>query len=118
MLVEARGQHVAQNGWQPHFKLKTLERYQDGSAGQVEGEADSCGNNLTGTYRVIANRLRFEIDSVAASLRACKVSKDMPLVAIGTLFENSPQFRIHGAELDLLDNSGDVRTRFIAAGRK
>src|ERR1700676_4462740 len=115
MLVQSRGQHVAQNGWQPHFKLKTLERYQDGSAGQVEGVADSCSNDLTGTYRVTANRLRFEIDGVAQSLRACLVWKDMPWVGIGTLLEGSPQFRIRGAEVDLLESSGEVRARFIAA---
>lgn len=118
MLVESRGQHVSQNGWQPHFKLKTLKRYQNGSAGQVEGVADSCSNDLTGTYRVTANRLRFEFDGIAASLRACKCSKDMPCETIGALLNGSPQFRIHGDELDLLDNSGEVRARLIAASGK
>ena len=115
VLVQSRGQHVPQNGWQPHFELKTLQRYHDGSAGQVEGVADSCSNRLTGTYRVTANRLRFEIDNVAASLRTCLVSKGMQWKSMGTLLEGNPQFRIHGAELDLLDRSGEVRARFLAA---
>jgi hypothetical protein len=118
ILIESHGQHVAQNGWQPHLKLKMLERYQRGSSGQVEGMADSCGDRLSGTYRVTANRLRFEIDNVAASLRTCLVSKDMAPVNIGPLLEGSPQFRLHGAKLDLLDNSGEVRARFIAASAR
>lgn len=115
MLIESRGQLVAQNGWPPHFKLKMLGRYHDGSTGRVEGVADSCGNNLVGTYRVTANRLRFEIDNVAASLRTCLVPKGDTPGGIGTLLEGSPQFRIHGAELDMLDDSGKVRARWIAA---
>jgi heat shock protein HslJ len=116
VMIESDGQRVPQNGWQPHFELKELERNQDGSAGQVEGIADSCSNRLTGTYQVTANRLRFEIDNVAASLRTCIISKDMPLERID--LNGSPQFQIHGSELDLFESTGVVRARFIAAGRE
>lgn len=64
-----------------------------------------------------ASQLRFEIDAVAATLRTCKL-KDTPLEGIGTIVGGSPQFRIHGPELDLLDNRGEVRARFIAASAK
>ncbi|KAA6462160.1 META domain-containing protein [Acidobacteria bacterium AB60] len=115
MLVESRGQHVAQNGWQPHFRLKTVDRYQDGSTGTVEGVADSCSNDLTGTYRVTADQLRFHIDGVAASLRTCRCTKEIPCQAIGALLEANPHFRIHGDELDLLESTEGVTARFIAA---
>lgn len=117
LLIESSGHHVAQNGLQPHFKLKPLERYQDGSSGQVQGEVDFCGNDLIGTYRAAADRLHFEIDGVAASLRACRTPIGVSTENIGRLLSGNPHFRIHGDELDMLDDNGAVRARFFAATR-
>lgn len=118
VLIESDGQHVIQNGWQPHFILKALERYADGSTGQVEGATDSCGNRLTGAYRATTNRLRVEGDNIAGSLRACKLSAGESQVNLGTLLASNLRFQIHGSELDLLESNGAVRVRLVAAHRE
>jgi hypothetical protein len=112
MLAESVGQHIAQDGRQPYFELKALERYEDGSAGRLEDATDSCGNRLRGIYRTTGDWLRVRI--ISSTLLACKVTERMPRGLVSTL-TGDQQFRIHGAELDLLDNSGEVRARFIAA---
>jgi hypothetical protein len=88
-----------------------MERYEDGSAGQLEDATDSCGNNLRGVYRTTGDWLHVRI--ISRTLNACKVTQRMPRSLIATL-TGDQQFRVHGAELDLLDNSGEVRARFIA----
>jgi len=112
MLAESVGQHIAQDGRQPYFELKALERYEDSSAGRLEDATDSCGNRLRGIYRTTGDWLRVRI--ISSTLLACKVTERMPRGLVSTL-TGDQQFRIHGAELDLLDNSGEVRARFIAA---
>lgn len=113
MLAESAAQRIAQDGRQPYFELKALERYQDGSAGQLADATDSCGNRLTGVYRTTGDWLHVRI--ISSTLLACKVTEHMPRGLVSTL-TGDQQFRIHGAELDLLDNSGEVKARFIAAG--
>jgi len=116
MLAESAGQRVVQDGRQPYFKLKTLERYENGSAGELGDATDSCGNRITGTYRATDDRLRVHITSY--TLLACKVSESTPREDLGTLLIGNPQFQIHGAELDLLESNGVVRARFIAAHKE
>jgi heat shock protein HslJ len=111
MLAESAGQRVAQQGRQPYFELKALERYEDGSAGQLEDATDSCGNRLTGVYRTTGDWLHLRI--ISSTLLACKVTEGMPR-GLGAAVTGDQRFRIRGAELDLLDNSGAVRARFIA----
>jgi heat shock protein HslJ len=112
VLVESAGQRIEQDGRQPYFVLKALERYEDGSAGRLEDATDSCGNRLTGVYRTTGNWLQVRI--ISSTLLACKVSEGMPR-GLGAALTGDQRFRIYGAELDLLDNSGKVRARFIAA---
>jgi len=118
LMAESAGQHVAQNGLQPYFELKMLEHYEDGSAGQLEDAADVCGNRLTGTYRVTADRLHVRITAGGYTLLACKVSESTPRQGLGTALAGSTQFQIRGSELDLLESNGMVRARFIAARGK
>jgi len=113
MLAESAGQRIAQDGRQPYFEVKALERDENGSAGQLEDATDSCGNRLTGAYRTTGDWLHVRI--ISSTLLACKVTERMPRGLVSTL-TGDQQFRIYGAELDLLDNSGGVRARFIAAG--
>ena len=115
MLAESAGQRIAQDGRQPYFELKTLERYEDGSAGRLEDATDSCGNRLTGVYRTTGDRLQVRI--ISSTLLACKVTEHMPR-GLGAALTGDQQFRIYGPELDLLDNSGKVKARFIAAGEE
>jgi heat shock protein HslJ len=112
MLVESAGQRIAQDGRQPYFELKALERDENGSAGQLEDATDSCGNRHRGVYRTTGDWLHVRI--ISSTLLACKVTERMPRGLVSTL-TGDQQFRIHGAELDLLDNSGEVRARFVAA---
>ena len=115
MMLESAGQRMTQDGRQPYFELKALERQEDGSAGQLVDATDSCGNRLRGVYRTTGNWLHVRI--MSSTLLACKPSKRMPRGLIATL-SGDQQFRIRGAELDLLDNSGEVTARFTAAGRE
>ena len=115
MLAESAGQRLAQDGREPYFELTALERYQDGSAGQLEDATDSCGNHLRGTYRTTDKWLRVHITS--STLVACMVTDRVPR-DLGSTLTGDQQFRIQGSELDLLDNSGEVRARFIAARRE
>ncbi len=112
MLAESAGQRVAQDGRQPYFEVGALERSEDGSAGQLENATDSCGNQLGGVYRTTGDWLQVRI--ISRTLLACKVTPRMQrdLVAI---LNGDQQFRIQGTELDLLDNNGEIRARFIAA---
>jgi hypothetical protein len=112
MLTESASQRIAHDGRQPFFELKSVERYADGSEGQLEDATDACGNLLRGVYRTTGDWLQVRI--ISSTLLGCKVTEPMPrgLVAILT---GDQQFTIHGTELDLLDNSGEVRARFIAA---
>jgi len=116
MLAESAGQRVAQNGFQPYLELKTVERYEDGSAGDLEGVSDSCGDDLAGTYRATNGRLHVSITSVP--LRECKLSEGMAREGLGTILDGNPRFRIVGSELDLLERNGVVRARFVAADRE
>ena len=106
MLTESAGQRIVQDGRQPFFELKLVERYGDGSEGRLEDATDACGNLLRGLYRATGGWLQVRI--ISSTLLGCKVTEHMPrgLVAILT---GDQQFRIHGAELDLFDNSGEVR---------
>jgi hypothetical protein len=113
MLAESAGQHVAQNGLQPSFELKSIERYEGGSSGDLAGQMNWCGDDLTGTYRAADDRLHVRITSIP--LRACKVSERMPLEELGTLLAGNPRYRILGSELDLLAPNGVVQARFTAA---
>jgi hypothetical protein len=113
MLAESAGQHVAQNGLQPSFELKPVERYEDGSSGDLEGAMNWCGDDLTGTYRVTDDRLHVRVTSIP--LRTCKVSVGMPREELGTLLAGNPRYRVLGSELDLLESNGVVRARFLAA---
>jgi hypothetical protein len=113
MLAESGGQRIAQDGRQPYFELKAMERYEDGSEGRLEDATDSCGNILTGAYRTNGNWLHVRITS--STLLACKVKEGMPR-GLGAALTGDQRFHIYGSELDLLDNSGAVRARFIAAG--
>jgi hypothetical protein len=110
--VESDGQRIEQDGRQPYFVLKAMERYKDGSEGELVDATDSCGNGLTGEYRTTDNWLHVSIGT--KTLLACRVSDGMPRGLEATL-TGDQQFRIYGAELDLLDNSGKARARFIAA---
>ena len=112
MLAESAGQRIPQDGQQPYFELKALERYEGGSAGKLENATDACGNLLTGAYRTTGDWLHVRI--VSSTLLACKVTEHMPR-GLGAILTGDQQFRIIGTELDLLDNSGEVRARFIAA---
>lgn len=112
MLAESAGQHVTQNGLQPSFELKSVERYEDGSAGDLAGQMNWCGDDLSGTYRVTDDRLQVRITSIP--LRTCKVSVGMPREELGTLLAGNPRYRILGSELDLLEDNGVVQARFIA----
>lgn len=112
MLAESAGQRIAQDGRQPYFELKEVERLQNGSAGQVDDATDACGNHLKGVYSAAGDWLRVRI--LSSTLLACKVTDRMPRGLVSTLMGDQ-QFRIHGDELDLLDNSGAVRARFGAA---
>ena len=112
VLVESDGQRIEQDGRQPYFVLKALERYKDGSEGQLVDATDSCGNGFTGAYRTTGNWLHVRM--ITRTLLACRVSDGMPRGLEATL-TGDQRFRIDGAELDLLDNSGKVRARFIAA---
>jgi heat shock protein HslJ len=116
MLAETAGQHVAQDGRQPYFELKSVERYEDGSTGRLEDATDSCGNRLTGAYRASGDWLHVRI--VSSTLLACKVSEGMPRRDLSDALTGDQRFRVHGNELDLLDNSGAVRARFIAANEE
>jgi hypothetical protein len=109
ILVESAGQRVAQNGRQPYFELKALEHYEGGSAGQLEDATDSCGNHLRGVYRTTGGWLHVRI--ISRTMLACRVTEHMPRGLVATL-SGDQQFRIHGAELDLLDNSEQVRASF------
>jgi hypothetical protein len=115
MLAESVGQRIAQYGRRPYFELKELERDEDRSAGRLEDATDSCGNRLRGVYRTTGDWLHVRI--ISSTLLACKVTEGMPCGLAATL-TGDQQFRIHGAELDLLDNSGEVRARFIAARKE
>jgi hypothetical protein len=112
MLAESAGQRIAQDDLQPYFELKALKRYEDGSAGQLEDATDWCGNRLKGAYRTTGDWLHLRI--ISSTLLACKVTEGMPRGLSATL-TGDQRFRIRGAELDLLDNSGTVRARFVAA---
>lgn len=112
MLAESAAKRIAQDGRQPYFELKALERYEDGSAGRLANATDSCGNRLTGVYRTTGDWLQVRI--ISSTLVACKVREGMPR-GLGAVLTGDQRFRIHGAEFDLLDNSGAVRARFIAA---
>lgn len=111
LLAESAGQRISQDGRQPYFELKALERFEDGSAGQLEDATDSCGNSFRGVYRTNGDWLHVRI--ISSTLLACKVTERMPRSLFATL-TGDQQFRIHGAELDLLDNNGEVRARFVA----
>lgn len=115
LLAESAGHRISQDDRQPYFALKTMERYGDGSAGRVEDARDSCGNSFRGVYRTTGDWLHLRI--ISSTLLACKVTERMPRDLIATLTGHQ-QYRIHGSELDLLDNSGEVRTRFVAGTRK
>jgi hypothetical protein len=54
---------------------------------------------------------------ISSTLLACKVTEGMPCGLAATL-TGDQQFRIHGAELDLIDNSGEVTARSIAARKE
>lgn len=112
MLTESAGHRIVQDGRQPYFELKALERYEYGSAGRLEDATDSCGNRLRGDYRTKGDWLHVRITS--STLLACKVTEGMPR-GLGTALIGDQRFHLNGAELDLLDNSGAVRTRFVAA---
>jgi heat shock protein HslJ len=113
MLAESAGKRVAQNGLQPYFELKAVERYEDGSAGNLEDATDECGNGLTGTYRVTGDRLHVRIAS--STLVACMVPASGPRPDLDSALAGSVRFRIVGSELDLLESNGVVRARFVAA---
>lgn len=112
MLAESAGQRIAQDGRQPYFELKAMERLQNGSTGQLEDATDACGSHLRGVYSAAGDWLRVRI--ISSTLLACKVTERMPRGLVSSL-AGDQQFRIHGAELDLLDNGGAVRARFVAA---
>jgi hypothetical protein len=113
LLSESAGQRVPQDGLEPYFELKTVERYEDGSAGNLAGQMNWCGDDLSGTYRVTDDRLHVRITSMA--LRECKVLERMPPEELGILLAGNPRFQIRGSELDLLESNGVVRARFVAA---
>ena len=112
MLVESAGKRVAQGRRQPHFELKALEHSESGSAGELQDATDACGNRLTGVYRTTDDWLQVRI--VSSTLAACAVRDGMP-PGLGATLMGDQRFRIHGSELDLLDNSGAVRARFVVA---
>lgn len=112
MLAESAGQRIVQDGRQPYFELKALERYKDGSEGRLEDATDGCGNLLRGAYRTTGDWLHVRI--ISSTLVACKVRESMPR-GLGATITGDQRFRIYGTELDLLDNSGAVRARFIDA---
>jgi hypothetical protein len=116
LLAESSGKRVAQNGLQPYFELRAVERTEDGSAGDMAGQMNWCGDDLIGKYRVTDDRLHVRITSMA--LRMCLVSDGMPVEELDILFAGDPRFRILGSELDLLESNGAVRARFVAARGK
>jgi heat shock protein HslJ len=113
MLAESAGQRVAQDGLQPYFELRALERFENGSAGELKDATDSCGNQLTGKYREVRDHLDVRI--VSSTLLACKVSARTPKEDLGTVLAGNPRFKIRGSELDLFESNGMVRARFIAS---
>jgi heat shock protein HslJ len=112
-LFEVEGQRVPQNGLEPYFVLKELERSESGSSGKIDDAEDNCGNQLTGMYRVSNDRLGIQFSG--STLKACLVSGRMPPDEnLLTIFSQRPRFRVQGEILELLNGEDAVRARFIA----
>jgi heat shock protein HslJ len=112
-LNEVEGRRVPQNGFQPHFVLKELDRSEHGSSGKMEDAADDCGNQLTGTYRVSDDRLSIRVSS--STLKACLISNNMPPSEnFPPILSGESRFRVQGEILELIDGRGAVKARFIA----
>jgi heat shock protein HslJ len=113
-LVEAGGRRVTRDSRQPYFVLKSLDRFEGGSSGQME-ELDGCGNHLTGIYRARGNRLH--IDLSTSTLMACVISADTHPPQGLEFLRGDSRFKVDGAILELLDEHGTVKGRFVAADR-
>jgi hypothetical protein len=75
-LAEVGGHRVPRDSQQPFFVLKSLDRFQDGSSGQMEDALDGCGNHLTGTYSARGDRSHIDISTSTAM--ACVIRADTP----------------------------------------
>jgi heat shock protein HslJ len=112
-LFEVEGQRAPQNGLEPYFVLKEVDRFEHGSSGQIEDAEDDCGNQFTGKYRVSDDRLSLQFEGL--SLKACKKMTSMPLNDdLSIIFSRSRRFRVQGEILELLDGEDAVKVRFIA----
>lgn len=111
-LFEVDGQRVPQNGLEPYFVLRELDRFEHGSSGQIEDAEDDCGNQLTGMYRVSDDRLGIQFGGLA--LKTCIVPANMPTENLSTIFSRRLRFRVQGEILELLDGEDAVKARFIA----
>jgi hypothetical protein len=111
-LFEVEGQRIPQNGLEPYFLLKELERSENGSSGKIDDAESVCGDQFTGMYRVSDDRLSIQFRGL--SLKACKVPTGMPPGGLLTIFSRRSRFRVQGEILELLDGEDAVKVRFIA----
>jgi heat shock protein HslJ len=114
-LVEAGGRRVPRDSRQPYFVLKSLDRFEGGSSGQMEDALDGCGNHLTGIYRARGNRLH--IDFSTSTLMSCVISADILSPQGVEFLRGDSWFKVDGTILELLDEHGTVKGRFVAADR-
>jgi putative lipoprotein len=94
------------NQREPHFILRSELNRATGSGG--------C-NEFTGTYEVSESAVRF--GHAAATLRACPEGMEQE-AAFFRVLEQARSFRIHGDQLELLDEGGAVLARFVAVDLK
>ncbi|SRR6266702_1125734 len=114
-LVEVAGHSVSRDSRQPYFVLKSRDRFEGGSSGQMEDALDGCGNHLTGIYRARGNRLH--IDFQTSTLMACVIPANTHPPQDLEFLRGESRFKVDGAILELLDEHGAVKARFVAADR-
>jgi len=94
------------NQREPHFVLRSELNRATGSGG--------C-NEFTGTYELSDTDVRF--GHAAATMRACPEGMEQEAAFFRAL-DQARGFRIHGDDLELLDDSGKVLARFVAVDLK
>jgi heat shock protein HslJ len=115
-LVDVGGHRVPQDGRQPYFVLRAVDRFEGGSSGQLEDASEGCGNHLTGSYRTSGNRLQIEVST--STLLDCVIQADTPPPQDLRFLRGESRFEVERGILELLDEHGTVKARFVAADRQ
>jgi heat shock protein HslJ len=115
-LLELGGQSVPKDAWRPYFVLRANFRSESRSAGGMEDAQDECGNRLTGMFAANGDRLRIDVST--STLVACgKRASELRMPGFRAAIRGESRFQLHGSNLDLLDDKGAVRARFVADDR-